>query len=115
MGRARSSTIRPAAFLDERQLASDLRDFVRTADGYQPRAWAEQNISYTTSTAVLNEVLKGHAARKGDAWTQDIAQLQSSPNPTLACREDQLRMAAERVDIIGRYGLEIGTPVEPGA
>ncbi len=102
-------------FLDERQLASDLCDFLRTAGGYQPRAWAEQNISCTTSTAALNEVLKGHAAREGDAWTQDIAQLQWSPNPTLACREDHLRMAAERVDIIRRYGLEIGAPSEPSA
>jgi glycosyltransferase involved in cell wall biosynthesis len=102
-------------FLDERQLSRDLCDFVRAADDYKPRAWAEQNISCTASSNALNEVLKGHARRKGDVWTQDIAQLQWSPNPTLSCRDDQRRMAAERAKIVRRYGLEIGAPPEPAA
>jgi hypothetical protein len=97
-------------FLDDRQLARDLTAFVREADRYQPRAWAEQNISCWRSTQILNDILKRHALERGEAWTLDIAPLQCSPDPNLARLEDRERLAPERAEIAQRFGLEIGPP-----
>ena len=97
-------------FLDGNHLARDLTDLVQNADRYQPRAWAEQNISCFHSTQILNDVLKQHALRRGQAWTQDIAALHWAPDPKLIRVEDQHRLAAEREEIRQRFGLEIGLP-----
>jgi hypothetical protein len=97
-------------FLAERNLADELTDFVRNADGYQPRAWAERHISCWKSTQILNDILKRHALERGEIWTQDIAPLQWSPDPTLARAEDRQRLLAERQAIQERFGLEIGPP-----
>jgi glycosyltransferase involved in cell wall biosynthesis len=97
-------------FLDENELARALTDFVRNADRYQPRAWAEQNISCWRSTQILNELLKQHALERGQAWTQDLAPLQWSPDPLVARPEDRQRLAPERMEIAQRFGLEIGPP-----
>jgi hypothetical protein len=96
--------------LDDRDLARDLTAFVREADRYQPRAWAEQSISCWRSTQILNDILKGHALQRGEAWTLDIAPLQFSPDPGLARPEDRDRLAPERAEIAQRFGLEIGPP-----
>ena len=97
-------------FLDDAILARDLADFVRDADRYQPRAWAEQNISCWRSSQVLNDLLKAKALELGQEWTLDIAPLQWSPDPMLARPEDRQRVVAERQDILARFGLEIGPP-----
>jgi glycosyltransferase involved in cell wall biosynthesis len=97
-------------FLDDNTLARDLADFVQNADRYQPRAWAEQNISCWKSSQILNDLLKAKALELGQAWTQDIAPLQWSPDPLLARPEDRQRLASERQDILARFGLEIGPP-----
>ncbi len=97
-------------FLDESNLARALADFVRSADRYQPRAWAEQNISCWRSTQILNDLLKRHALEHGQAWTQDLAPMQWSPDPMLARPEDRQRLAPERMEIMQRFGLEIGPP-----
>ncbi len=97
-------------FLDEHNLARDLTDFVQTADRYAPRAWAEQHISCWRSTRVLNDLLKEYALARGQAWTQDLAPLQWSPDPMLARPEDRERLAPEREEIVQRFGLEIGPP-----
>jgi hypothetical protein len=100
-------------FLDENRLAADLADFVRNADRYRPRAWAEKNISCFRSSLILNEQLRRSALERGEAWTQDIAPMQWSPNPLLAREADRARLAAERRDISRRFGLEIGKPPPP--
>lgn len=97
-------------FLDERALARDLVDFVHNADRYQPRAWAEQNISCRRSSQILNDLLKAKALESGHEWTQDIAPMQWSPDPLLVRAEDRQRTLAERQDIHARFGLEIGPP-----
>jgi glycosyltransferase involved in cell wall biosynthesis len=97
-------------FLDERALARDLTEFVRNAERYQPRAWAEQKISCWRSTQILNDILRRHALERGQAWTQDLAPLQWSPDPLLARAEDRQRLATERSEIVQRFGLEIGPP-----
>jgi glycosyltransferase involved in cell wall biosynthesis len=97
-------------FVDERNLARELIDFVRNADSYQPRAWAEQNISCWRSTQILNDILKQHALKNGQSWTQDIAPLQWSPDPRPARSEDRPRILAERAEIVQRFGWEISPP-----
>jgi glycosyltransferase involved in cell wall biosynthesis len=101
---------RTGRFLDGATLARDLADFVQNADRYQPRAWAEQNISCWRSSQILNDMLKAKALELGQTWTHDIAALQSSPDPLLARLEDRQRMIAERQDILASFGLEIGPP-----
>jgi hypothetical protein len=95
-------------FLDGGNLARDLAEFVRDADRYQPRAWAEQNISCYRSSQILNDLLKESASRRGEAWTQDIAPLQWAPDPMLVRLEDRQRLAQEWQEIRERFGLEIG-------
>jgi hypothetical protein len=97
-------------FLDERNLAHDLTEFVQNAGHCQPRAWAEQNISCWRSTQILNDTLRQHALERGQVWTQDIAPLQWSPDPQLARADDRQRLASERKAIFERFGLEIGPP-----
>jgi glycosyltransferase involved in cell wall biosynthesis len=99
-------------FLDERHLARDLTEFIRNADRYEPRRWAEQNITCWRSSQTLNDFLKRHALKQGQAWTQDIAALQWSPDPRLARNEDRPLIAAEREEIVRRFGLEIGLPLQ---
>jgi glycosyltransferase involved in cell wall biosynthesis len=97
-------------FLDGGHLARDLTNFVETADRYQPRAWAEQNISCVRSSHVLNDLLKRHALEQGQSWTQDIAPMQWSPDPVLHHLDDRSRLAPEWLRIRERFGLEIGRP-----
>jgi glycosyltransferase involved in cell wall biosynthesis len=97
-------------FLDGKHLARDLTDFVRNADHYQPRQWAEQNITCRRSSRVLNELLKQNALERGQEWTQDIASMQWAPDPAYLQPEDRLRLEAERCDIQERFGLDIGPP-----
>jgi glycosyltransferase involved in cell wall biosynthesis len=97
-------------FLDEATLARDLADFVHNADRFSPRAWAEQNISCLRSSQILNDLLKAKSRQGGQAWTQDIAPLQWSPDPLLVRPDDRQRAVAERQDILARFGLEIGPP-----
>jgi hypothetical protein len=95
-------------FLDDATLARDLMDLIRNADRYQPRAWAEANISCYRSSQILNEAIKTHSLSTGQAWTQDIAPLQWAPDPQQARPEDRVRLGDERKEILARFGLEIG-------
>jgi glycosyltransferase involved in cell wall biosynthesis len=101
---------RTGRFLDEANLASELTDFVRNADQYQPRQWALENISCLCSTRTLNALLKQKALELGQQWTRDIAALQWAPDPKLVHDEDRQRLAPERQAILERFGLEIGPP-----
>lgn len=98
-------------FLDERHLARDLTAFVREADQYQPRAWAEANISCFRSTQTLNDILKQKALELGQEWTRDIVPMQWAPDPKLVHAEERVHMESERADILARFGLEIGLPL----
>ena len=98
-------------FLDGKHLARDLTDFTRAADSFHPRQWAEQNISCYCSSQILNDALKEQALKCGQEWTQDLAPMQWSPDPTLVRPEDRQRLASERDEIHHRFGLEIGLPL----
>jgi glycosyltransferase involved in cell wall biosynthesis len=97
-------------FLDGKHLARDLTEFVRNADRYQPRQWAQQKITCRHSSRILNDALKQKAQELGHAWTQDIAPMQWAPDPGYLHVEDRARLEAERQDIQQRFGLDIGPP-----
>jgi hypothetical protein len=97
-------------FLDGQHLARDLTEFVQNADRYQPRQWAEQNISCRHSSDVLNDILKQKSLDLGHDWTQNIAPMQWAPDPGYMGTADRQRLEAERRDIQRRFGLDIGPP-----
>lgn len=103
---------RTGQFLHERFLAHQLTEFVREAERFEPYAWAMENISCFKSTQALNNILKEHASREGQAWTQDIYPLQWCPDPMLVHGEDRRRMEEERRLFQERYGLEVGYPAD---
>src|SRR5262245_59259855 len=98
-------------FLDGKHLARDLTNFVRDADTFSPRKWAEEHISCFRSTEILNAALKEHALAHGQEWTVDLAPLQWSPDPQLVRAEDQERLAPEQEEIRHHFGLDIGAPL----
>ncbi len=95
-------------FLDEANLARDLTAFVRAADHYHPRAWAEANISCHVSSRRLNASLKDHALNRGAEWTRDLATLEWAPDPRLVNAEDRVWEEDEKRSVRARFGLEIG-------
>jgi len=60
------------------------------------------------TTALLNDILRQEALRRGDTWTVDLAPLQWSPDPLLVRAADRERLGSERQDIAARFGLRIG-------
>lgn len=98
-------------FLQYRDLAGQLMDFIETAHQYSPRSWAEKNISCFDSTRTLNDVLKTRALAAGQEWRQDIAVHNWRPNPQLVYDQDRDRLAAASEDIKIRFGLTIGSEV----
>lgn len=97
-------------FLDGNHLARDLTDFVQNADRFQPRQWAEQNITCRHSSQILNDLLRQKALDLGQDWTQDIAPMQWAPDPGYLRTEDRQCLEVERQDIQQRFGLDIGPP-----
>lgn len=97
--------------LREADLARELTAFVREADRFHPRHWAEANISCWRSSEVLNDVLRRQALARGEAWTQDLAAMQWSPDPRHARPEDAERLAPERRTICEQFGLDVGPTI----
>lgn len=96
--------------LRERYLAEDLTDFIQNASRYDPRPWAEANLSCQRSTAILNDKLKEHALANGQEWTQDIALLCWRPDPQVVRPQDRERMLSARQEIKERFGISLESP-----
>jgi glycosyltransferase involved in cell wall biosynthesis len=96
--------------LRERYLAEDLTDFIARADSYHPRQWAEQNITCSHSTAVLNGVLRKHSLDHGQEWTQDIALMCWRPDPQVVNPDDCRRLEPSRQELRERFGLMLSKP-----
>jgi len=94
-------------FLRQEKLSSDLVDFLREADSYSPREWAEENISCFKSSRILNDLLKQKMIETGNAWTQDIAPLCWRPNPELVYEKDRKKMQECYEDFRRRFGLRL--------
>jgi glycosyltransferase involved in cell wall biosynthesis len=93
--------------LREHRLVEDLTEFITQSACFQPRQWAEQNISCTRSTAVLNDILKRYALEHGQDWTQDIALMCWRPDPRHVHSEDRERLEPARKDLETRFGLKL--------
>jgi hypothetical protein len=99
-------------FLDESKLAEQLTEFIAETDRYQPRAWAEANISSRHSVRVLNETIKRHALAAGESWASDLRPFTWCPFPRLISSADREALAPARREFHERFGLTIG-PAEP--
>jgi len=96
--------------LRERYLAEDLIDFIKNASSYQPRQWAEQHITCSHSTTILNDVFRKHALENGQEWTQDIALMCWRPDPQVLDPKDCLRLEPARHELRERFGLILSEP-----
>jgi glycosyltransferase involved in cell wall biosynthesis len=95
-------------FLQYRNLAAQLMEFIETAHEYSPRSWAEKNISCLRSTEILNDILRTHALAAGEDWTRDIAVHHWRPDPQLVHDEDRDQMRTATEDVRVWFSLEIG-------
>jgi glycosyltransferase involved in cell wall biosynthesis len=95
-------------FLDHRHLGQQLTELIERAGEYSPRAWAEKNIGCHQSSGTLNDLLRQHALKDGQEWTQDIAPLCWRPTPELVRQEDVVRLQPEREEIKRRFGVVVG-------
>ena len=75
-----------------RKLGPQLQSFLERADSFQPRSWAEANISAPISTAKLNRVLRENAEAEGRPWTTDILEPCWRAHPTLKYNPEMERM-----------------------
>jgi glycosyltransferase involved in cell wall biosynthesis len=58
--------------IKENNLKSELLYFRNHWTDFNPRAWAEANITPEITTAKLNQLLKRLAYQRGEEWTQDL-------------------------------------------
>jgi hypothetical protein len=95
-------------FLDEKDLAGQLGDFLAHADSYRPAQWADANISCLKSSEKLNEILKRDSLAEGREWTRDLLPLCWQPDARLVRPEDWKSLQAERAAIKERFRVELG-------
>ena len=95
--------------LKEKNLASELMDFLEHAAEYHPRQWAlESKIDCYGSTEVLNRYIRDEMLASGQEWTRDIAVHHWRPNPELLFPQDKESMHESCADIEQRFGIAIG-------
>lgn len=66
-----------------RQSGPQLEAFLRKADEFQPRAWAEKHLSAPVSTRKLAEILRENALAEGRPWTTGLLTPCWRAHPTL--------------------------------
>jgi len=89
--------------IKEKDLKSELLYFREHWTDFNPRAWAEANITPEITTAKLNELLKRLAYQRGEEWTQDLVAKSNSPNFVYYPREDVGRGMPTYEDILCQY------------
>ena len=72
--------------------ASEIAQALVDAPRRQPRAFAEQRLSFLRSTGALNTVLKAHEEASGRPWTTDVVPMFWRPHPRLANESDRERL-----------------------
>jgi glycosyltransferase involved in cell wall biosynthesis len=66
--------------IKEKDLKSELLYFREHWNEFNPRGWAEANITPEITASKFNELLKGLANQRGEEWTQDIVAKCNAPN-----------------------------------
>ncbi len=96
-------------FLQHKDLAGQLLDFLANAHTYTPRKWVEENkVDCHGSSATLNAAVKKAMLATGQEWTVDLAPMHWRPNPQLLNAADRDRLQATNDDIRQRFGIELG-------
>ena len=91
--------------IKEKDLKSELLYFREHWDEFNPRAWAEANITPGITTAKLNELLKRLAYQRGEEWTQDLVAKCNCPNLTYYPNGSVGREMPSYEDILGQYSF----------
>jgi glycosyltransferase involved in cell wall biosynthesis len=73
-------TPRTGKLIEEKNLCSELLYFRENWSEYDPRSWAEENITPDITTSKLNRVLKDLAYQRGEEWTVDLVAKCNCPN-----------------------------------
>ena len=89
--------------ISEKDLVPQLLYFREHWSDFDPRPWAEANISPEVTTAKLNELLKKLALERGEEWTVDLAAKCNSPNLAYYPDESAGEGFPSMEDIIVRY------------
>jgi glycosyltransferase involved in cell wall biosynthesis len=91
--------------IKEKDLKSELLYFREHWTDFNPRAWAEANITPEITTAKLNEILKRLAYQRGEEWTQDLVAKCNCPNLMYYPNGSFGREMPSYEDILGQYSL----------
>jgi glycosyltransferase involved in cell wall biosynthesis len=92
--------------IEENNLKSELLYFREHWDNFNPRAWAEANITPEITTAKLNELLKRLAYQRREEWTQDLVAKSNCPNLMYYPNGIVGREMPSYEDILGQYSLQ---------
>ena len=91
--------------ISEKDLKSELLYFREHWTDFNPRAWAEANITPEITTAKLNELLKRLAYQRGEEWTQDIVAKCNAPDFEYYPHEDVGQGMPTYAEILEQYSL----------
>lgn len=95
------------ALLDYRNLPQQLEELLERSGDFRAREWADANISASTSSVRLNQILKDHAAKTGKPWTQDLAPMCWRYVPTYLRPEDRARLRPAVDHLAQQRGLKL--------
>jgi glycosyltransferase involved in cell wall biosynthesis len=101
VGMMRDAHVGSKAYINDRTgalfrragLARALDAFVERSAGYEPRAWADENITCWRSSDALNAQLRDYSRRAGLPWTRDIVPFCWRHVPAYATEEGERAMA----------------------
>jgi glycosyltransferase involved in cell wall biosynthesis len=88
--------------VDEKELPRALEWFRDHWTEFSPREWALANIAPAVTTRKLNELLKAHAAQRGESWSTDIVVKVNRPEVTYFERQSAEILPA-MADIISTF------------
>lgn len=89
--------------LDSGRMGYQLRRFLETAESYQPRRWAIENISCHRSHEKLNALLRDYSHSNGLPWSVDLKVPCWRPYPLYVNPSDREEMSCVYADLHRRY------------
>jgi glycosyltransferase involved in cell wall biosynthesis len=92
---------------EDRPLGPQLGEFLASTEQYHPRQWAQEHITCSRSSQILNDAVKKRMLALDQEWTQDLAEMTRCPDSRLVKREDRLRLQPAYEDLKKRFGLDL--------
>jgi glycosyltransferase involved in cell wall biosynthesis len=91
--------------IKEKNLRSELLYFREHWNEFNPRPWAEANITPEIATVKLNALLKNLAHQRGEEWTKNVVAKCNAPNLEYYPEGSVGRGMPSYEDILGQYSL----------